>query len=392
MWLEQRAQASPLRMYTQTSCGSAHVSPRPLAERPYGSDGTRQGAILKMLPPSLALALALALALVLVLALSAIGMPAAKEKVVIAELSWDGALAIAHVLKTIIETELNGEVDLILADQPVIFAAMDKGDGRIDVHPDFWMPNQAGFWNRFIAKGSRGTVVVNTPYHALQGLYIPRYVQRQYGVHSVKDLSDPLIANLFDSDGNDKGEYWAGAPGWASTNIEKVKAKSYGYARYFEPLEVSVATFQAKLKTDYRRKRPILFYYWRPEWIHAAYDLVRLEEPAFDGFAMESKKDDVRYNPHGCWKMYQPKDDLDWYEKSRITCAWPDARVYIASSASLTDRAPKAAQFFSQVTLTADMVGDWIFKIVVEKKEPSNVAKRWVKEHSCVVHDWLKGI
>ena len=341
-----------------------------------------------MLPPSLALALAL----VLTLAFGATGMPAAKEKVVIAELSWDGGLAIAHVLKTIIETKLDGEVDLILADQPVILAAMDKGDGSIDVHPDFWMPNQAGFWDRFIAKGSRGTVVVNRPYHALQGLYIPRYVQERYGVKSVEDLSDPIIAKLFDSDGNDKGEYWAGAPGWASTNIEKVKAKSYGYGRYFESLEVSVAIFQAKLKTDYRRKKPILFYYWKPEWVHAAYALVRLEEPQFDGFAMESKKDDVRYKPNGCWKMYQPKDDADWFEKSRITCAWPAARVYIAYSASLTKRAPKAAQFFSQVTLTADMVGDWIFKIVVEKKEPSSVAKRWVEEHSRVVHNWLKGI
>ncbi len=310
---------------------------------------------------------------------------------VIGELSWDGGLAIAYVLKTIIENKLNGKVDLILANQPVILAAMDKGDGSIDVHPDFWMPNQAGFWNKFIGKGSRGTVVVNKPYYALQGLYVPRYVQERYGVKSVKDLSDPKIAKLFDSDGNDKGEYWAGALGWASTNIENVKAKSYGYGSYFEPLEVSVAIFQAKLKRDYRRKKPILFYYWRPEWVHAVYDLVKLEEPPFDGFAMESKKDDSRYNPNGCWKMYKPTDDVDWYEKSRITCAWPDARVYIAYSASLTKRAPKVAQFLSQVTLTADMVGHWISKIVVEKNQPSDVAKRWVEDHSGIVHDWLKG-
>ena len=202
-------------MSKQTSFGLAHVSRRPCAERPDWSNGTVQGDILKMLPPSLALALAM----VLTLAFGATGMPAAKERVVIAELSWDGGLAIAHVLKTIIETELNGEVDLILVAQPVIVAAMDRGDGSIDVHPDFWMPNQAGFWNRFIAKGSRRTLVVTKPYHAHQGLYIPRYVQERYGVKSVEDLSDPVIAKLFDSDGNDKGEYWAGAPGWASTNI-----------------------------------------------------------------------------------------------------------------------------------------------------------------------------
>ena len=89
--------------------------------------------------------------------------PTTKDSVVIGELTWDGGLAIAHVLKTILETRLGTEVELVLADQPVILRAMDKGDGRIDVHPDFWMPNQAGQWNQFIAPGSRETVLVNLP-------------------------------------------------------------------------------------------------------------------------------------------------------------------------------------------------------------------------------------
>jgi len=238
----------------------------------------------------------------------------------------------------------------------VIVSAMNKGDGGIDVHPDFWMPNQAGLWNQYIAPDSRETVLVNrSPYHGAQGLFIPQYVQDQYGVKAVTNLSNPEIAKLFDSDGNGKGEFWAGAPGWASTNVEKVKARSYGYGQFFEPIEVPVAVFQANLKTAYSRKKPILFYSWTPEWIHTKYDLVRLEEPPFDGFAMESKKDDPLYNHDGCWKMYQPKDDLDWYEKSRITCAWPDASVYIAYSQSLTTRTPKVAQFFNQVVLSSDM-------------------------------------
>ena len=342
----------------------------------------RNMGILERLLPSLAF----------VLIFSVTGTAGAKERVVIAELTWDGGLALAHVLKTIIERRLGGEVDLILASQPVILAAMDKGKGGIDVHPDFWMPNQAGLWTKYIEKGSRETVLVNKPYHALQGLFIPRYVQERYGVTSVRDLSNPHIAKLFDSDGNGKGEFWAGAPGWASTNVEKVKAKSYGYGRYFEPLEVPVSIFQAKLKTDYRRKKPILFYHWMPEWIHSVHDLVMLDEPPFDGFAMESKKNDLLYNPNGCWKMYQPKDDLEWYEKSSITCAWPESNVYIAYSASLTERAPKIARFLSQVTLTAGMVGDWIFKMVVEKQERAAVAKNWVADNSEVVSEWLEGI
>ena len=114
--------------------------------------------------------------LILLLAISTLTCtdPTIKERVVIGELTWDGGLAIAHVLKTILETKLGIEVELVLADQPVILMAMDKGDGRIDVHPDFWMPNQAGQWNRYIAPGSRETVLVNlNPYHGARGCSFP---------------------------------------------------------------------------------------------------------------------------------------------------------------------------------------------------------------------------
>ena len=38
------------------------------------------------------------------------------------------------------------------------------------------------------------------------------------------------MAAKFDTDGNGKGEIWIGAAGWASTNVEKIRAKSYGYS------------------------------------------------------------------------------------------------------------------------------------------------------------------
>lgn len=54
-----------------------------------------------------------------------------------------------------------------------------------------------------MATGSRETVLVNrNPYHGVQGLFIPQYVQDQYGVKSLAALSTHEVAKLFDSDGN----------------------------------------------------------------------------------------------------------------------------------------------------------------------------------------------
>jgi hypothetical protein len=58
----------------------------------------------------------------------------AQEKVVISDLNWTGAKAIAHVIKAVIEGPLDSEVEIIegLSDQAIIGAGMDKGDGSAD--------------------------------------------------------------------------------------------------------------------------------------------------------------------------------------------------------------------------------------------------------------------
>lgn len=53
----------------------------------------------------------------------------------------------------------------------------------------------------------------------------------------------------------------------------EVKFKSYGLSDLWEAENLPDATFKAQLKTAVQREQPILFDYWTPEWVHAAYDL-----------------------------------------------------------------------------------------------------------------------
>ena len=316
----------------------------------------------------------------------------AGERIVLGELTWDGSRAVTHVLKRILAQDLGLRVEVIQAESAVIFAAMDKGKNAIDVYTDLWMPNQSEKWAKYIARGSRESVLVNEkPYPGRQGLFIPGYIQDKHGIHSVSDLADPKIAKLFDYDGDGRGDYWPGVPGWNSTNVELVKAQSYGYAEYFKPYIVSDAALKAKLKKDYRRKNGILFVYWTPEWIHTAYDLRLLEEPPFDGFAMASKKEDPRYNPKGCWSMIQPKEDEDWLAKSRVRCAWPTAKIYVAYAKSLEVRVPRAARFLKKVAFDPEAVSTWILEIGKNKRDPDEVAREWIEKNRETVREWLSG-
>ncbi len=324
-------------------------------------------------------------------ALSLVTSASSSETIALGQRDWDASRAITHVLKEIIETRLGYQTRIVESDDAVIFAEMHRGNGRIDVLTDLWMPNQADQWAKYI-DGHQSVVVNEQPYSGYQGLFIPGYIQDNYQVRSVHDLANPEIAKLFDSDGDGKGEYWPGALGWSSTHIEQVKAKSYGYDRYFTPYIVPDRMFKAKLKSDYARQQGILFYYWTPEWIHAAYDLRRLEEPPFNGFAMASKKGAPRYKADGCWNMILPRESMDWLKHSHVACAWPDAKVYVAFSASLVKRAPKVAQFLRQVAFDAEMLNTWILQIGKQGREPAAVAVDWVKTHPDVVETWLADI
>ncbi|WP_434055931.1 MAG: glycine betaine ABC transporter substrate-binding protein [Roseibium sp.] len=289
----------------------------------------------------------------------------------IGDLTWTGAKAIGHVIQAVINGPLDSEAVIVegLSDGSIIAAGMDKGDGSADVYTDLWMPNRAAIWDKYI-DGAK-TVGHNEPYKGTQKMYVPSFMADK--VSSVEDLKDPEIAAMFDKDGNGKGEYWSGDAGWKSTRMWQVKFKSYGLDELWEPEILPDATFKAQLKTAMQREQPILFYYWTPEWVHAAYDITPLDEPA---------------RTEGCENVNLDKED--WLEASSFACASEDASIYVAYSKSLETRNPPVAKFLSQMALDPAVVNEWILKIGRDKMDPRDVAEDWVANNMDVVNSWIE--
>jgi glycine betaine/proline transport system substrate-binding protein len=327
-----------------------------------------------------------------VLALTATA--AAKTQVVIGQLDWPGSRAIEEVLTQVMTEYLDADVSTISAAQEALYEALDKGDGSVDVVADMWTDHLPAQMQAYVVPGSRETIILNdTPYLGTEGIFVPTYVAQEHGVKKLADLANPEIAKLFDLDGNGKGELWAGAVGWESTNHSEVRAKSYGFAPYFEFTTVDQPVFLAQLKAAYEKKQPIAFYYWTPEWIFAAFDLTKLEEPEFDGYTTESAKGTERYNPNGCYTFYQPAERNDWLEASKITCGQPPTRVNIAHSKALAERDPKVSQFLRQVKLDADVVNQWILAMEVDGRNVTDVAKEWIDANRAMIEkEWLAGL
>jgi glycine betaine/proline transport system substrate-binding protein len=332
---------------------------------------------------------ALALSL---LALGSLPVRAA-DQIAIGEPPWTSAVVIGHILGHVIHDRLGYDVSYVTGNPASLLAAISKGDGTVDIEPEIWLPNASGLWAKYIGANSNKTVLVNDhPYIGEQGLYIPGYIQDEHGVRSVSDLTRPEVAALFAPPGGGKPQIFVGAPGWGSTPVEQVKAKSYGYDKQFEEIFTDTPVTYAAVKAAFAAHGGIVFSAGKPEAIHVVYDLRRLQEPPFDGYAMDSRKEDAAYNPKGCWNMVTPVEDPDWLNKSRITCAWPDAKIYTAYSKTLTERAPRVAKLISQFTIDPDTVTKWLLRVDIEKADPDVVAAEWLATKPAVVEQWLAGV
>ena len=335
-----------------------------------------------------------ALTLAAAIALIPGGAVSAKEKVVIADMNWTGAIAIANVLKVIMEKYLDAEVEFTFADDTVVFAAMNKGDGSIDINPDFWSNHWTDLWDKFIAEGSRESVLVNdTPYLGEEGLWVPDYVYDDLGLRSVQDLANPDLAKQFDTDGDGLGDYWTGAVGWVTEHSFQVHAKSFGYTDYWQGFNVEQDVAEGLIDSLIKRRKPVLFYHWKPEWIHIAHTLKKLEEPAFDGYANPGKQSHPWYKPDGCYNFVDPDEDSNWLDNGYINCGMPSASVYIAYATALAERSPKIGQFLKQVALDSSMVSGWLYAMGKEGREAAEVAEEWVAANPDIVEGkWLAGI
>ena len=305
-------------------------------------------------------------------AISAFGSAAQAADVVIGVPNWPSVLATAHVLKVALENNLGLEVELQSATNPVVFEAMDSGS--MHVHPEVWLPNQANLNQQFVS--DKKTVRMNPNGVAGdQAMCVTKGTAERTGIANLSDLTDPEMAKNFDTDGDGLGEIWIGAAGWASTNVEKIRAKSYGYDATMSLKEMDETLALAEVDNAVTQDQDIVFFCYTPHHMLALHELVILKEPAYD---------------EAQWNVIQPTDDPEWLEKSNAAVAWNTANLHIHYAASLEADQPEAAAMLANVSLDTDTVSTMTFALVVEKQDPAEFAAKWVEENADTVDSWLQ--
>lgn len=285
--------------------------------------------------------------------------------------NWPAANATSNILKVVIEENFGLEVELQNGTNPIIFEAMDSGS--MHLHPEVWLPNQANLHDKFVNENK--TVIMNeNPVQAVQGMCVTKHTAETYGITSINDLTDPDKMAVLDKDGNGTPEVWIGAPGWASTVIEKIRAKSYGYDQTMELKEYDGTVAWGELAAAANADEAWMGFCYEPHFIFVAYDLVYLDEPPHDP---------------ATWNIVQPTDDPAWLEKSMASTAWKGATLHLHYAAEVREKFPEVAAMLDAYQMPAEVLSTAGYALSVEDQPVEEFAREWVANNEDVVLQWL---
>ena len=304
------------------------------------------------------------------LALSCAGAQAAD--LVIAMPNWWSGKATANIIKVGLKKEFGIDAEAVEMGTLIAFAGLDAG--QVDIHPEVWLPNLDNLVKRYVTDA--GTVAISPiGVPAWQGICATKVAADKDGIRDISDLSDEKKTAVLDTDGDGRGELWIGAPTWSSTEIERIRANSYGYARTMTLLEVEEDVGMAAVDAAEATERPMVFACYAPHAVFKLHDIVRLSEPPYDPAK---------------WKVVLPGEDPEWLSKSNAAVGWDAAHYHIAYAASLRQKHPDVVRFLERIDFKPEEAIDMSYALQVERQDPYAFAEQWVAKNQARVDGWAK--
>jgi len=300
----------------------------------------------------------------------ALASPAVANEIVVGVPNWPSVQVTSNVIKAVVEANLGLKVELQTGTNPVIFEAMNKGSEQI--HPEVWLPNQQSLVDKF-----KSTVTLASAHatSAAQGICVNK-AALDAGIKDISDLTNPAKSKLLDADGKGKGDIFIGATGWASTAVEKARARGYGYEQTLNLVELDEGVAYAQLANAIKAGKAWAGFCYKPHHLFTVHpEMTFLTEPPHD-----AKK----------WVALQPAEDPNWLTKSSVAMAWPAAFIQPVFATAVGKTAPQVASMLQKMDLTADELGTFSHSVVVGGKDAATVAKEWVAANPARVTGWLK--
>ena len=307
---------------------------------------------------------------------SAVPYCASGKKVTIAGLQWESASFITEVMKIIIGSGYQCEVDQIPGETLMLEHAVTTGD--IQIFAEQWI-NRSGTWTKALAAGSVENVGHPFPY-ASEGWFVPEFVVKGDSARGiapvapdlrrVDQLSDPKYIAIFaDQEEPDKGRLLNCQSGSNCEGVNTKKLEAYGLNKTYVNFRPGSQAADAEITSAILQGRPILFYYWSPSAIMGKYKFIKLEEPPFS---------------EECWKTLTTPD-----APKRMGCSFPESPVVYGVNSAFAKEAPQIVDMMTKATFPVQEINAVLASMSERKIDAATAAREFLQSKPDIWGAWV---
>ncbi|SFT61368.1 choline ABC transporter substrate-binding protein [Pseudomonas marincola] len=271
--------------------------------------------------------------------------PASCKQVKFAEIGWADISATTGVAMALTEG-LGYQPRKILASVPIAFTGVKKK--QIDVFLGYWAPSMDAVIEPFLKDDGVKVLPKANLEGAKYTLAVPTYAA-DAGLKSFQDIAkfkDQLDGKIYGIEpGND-----------GNLLIEKmIKGDQFGLGD-FRMVESSEAGMLVQVQRAVKQNKPVVFLGWAPHPMNTQFDLTYL-----------AGGDDVFGPDYGAAKVY--------------TVVSPDYEA----------RCPNVGKLLNNLQFSVEIESQLMEK-VLDKQNPTEVAKEWIKTNPEALDKWLAGV
>jgi len=284
-------------------------------------------------------------------------------KVVLNEQAWAGSTANTYIAKAVLEDELDCEVEITKIAEIPVFQAM--ADGKVDAVLEDWQHTDE--YAKYIEDA--GTVVDGGPLgvEGHIGWFIPKYLMDENPEFKTWEGLKGKEELFKTAESGSQGMFLGGDPSYVQKDKELIKALGLDFKHVTagaEPAQV------ARWSQLYKQKKPVLFYWYTPQFLNQEYDLAEIELPE----RTDDCKDDAKSG-----------GDPEQYK-----CAYDVTVIEKLFSKKFAESGSPAYDVLSKMELTNDDQELVAKQIAGDKVDPEKAAADWVADNADKVDAWMQ--
>ena len=292
---------------------------------------------------------------------SALGGASQCGTVVINEQSWAGSTANTYVAKNVLEKRLGCKVKITnVTEGAPYFQAMR--DGKVDVALEDWDNTLIKAAQPYL-KDKSVRVVGSNGITGVIGWYIPRYVLKQYPQFKTWRGLKGKESVFKSPESGSQGMFLGGDPSYVQKDRALIKELGLNLKHVVagaEPAQV------ARWSQLYKQKKPVLFYWYDPQYLNAQYDLVRIQLPKRFKGCVDNEK-----------------------EPGNHACEYPSFGLDKLISGKFATSGSPAVKFVRKWKWTAADQNFVANLIAGKKMKAEKAAEVWIKTHQKQIKAWL---